>query len=320
MAVTYDYYRIFYYVAKYQSFTQAAKVLLNSQPNITRAMNNLEQELGCRLFLRSHRGVTLTPEGELLFARVNVAQEQLQLGEEELTSAKSLRSGSISIGCSEIALHGLLLQVLQRFQKKYPDVRLHISNQSTTQALAAIKNSLVELAVVAMPLRTEVKPPLRVTKLRRFQEILVGGPRFAALAAQKMNLDEIANYPLILHDKDTWSYDFYNRLFAEHGLALRPDIEVATTDQILLMVEHDLGIGFLPAFFVQEAIARGTVYEIPLKEPVPERCICLVHDHSRPRGSVVMKMEEMLMEGTAADVVEVAEEAAVRSCNRGFFA
>ena len=56
MSVTYDYYRIFYYVAKYHSFTRAAKILINSQPNITRAMNNLEQELGCRLFLRSNRG------------------------------------------------------------------------------------------------------------------------------------------------------------------------------------------------------------------------------------------------------------------------
>ena len=77
MSVTYDYYRIFYYVAKYHSFTRAAKILINSQPNITRAMNNLEQELGCRLFLRSNRGITLTPEGEKLFAHVQIAMEQL---------------------------------------------------------------------------------------------------------------------------------------------------------------------------------------------------------------------------------------------------
>ena len=45
--VTYDYYRIFYYVAQYRSFTRAAEALNNNQPNITRCMNNLEQELGC---------------------------------------------------------------------------------------------------------------------------------------------------------------------------------------------------------------------------------------------------------------------------------
>ena len=49
--ITYDYYRIFYYVAQYKSFTKAAAALGNNQPNITRCMNNLEAELDCKLFL-----------------------------------------------------------------------------------------------------------------------------------------------------------------------------------------------------------------------------------------------------------------------------
>ena len=58
--ITYDYYRIFYYVAQYKSFTKAARALHNNQPNITRCMNNLEQELKCTLFLRSNKGIALT--------------------------------------------------------------------------------------------------------------------------------------------------------------------------------------------------------------------------------------------------------------------
>ena len=59
--ITFDYYRIFYFVAKYKSFTKAAEVLQNSQPNISRCMGNLEQELECKLFMRSNRGIILTP-------------------------------------------------------------------------------------------------------------------------------------------------------------------------------------------------------------------------------------------------------------------
>lgn len=47
MNINYEYYRIFYYVAKLKSFTQAATCLMNSQPNITRTIRNLERELGC---------------------------------------------------------------------------------------------------------------------------------------------------------------------------------------------------------------------------------------------------------------------------------
>ena len=64
MEITYDYYRIFYYAAKYKSFSKAAEILMSNQPNITHFMNNLENQLGCRLFIRSNRGVTLTREGE----------------------------------------------------------------------------------------------------------------------------------------------------------------------------------------------------------------------------------------------------------------
>ena len=82
--ITYDYYRIFYFVARYKSFTKAAKMLGNNQPNITRCMNILEQELKCTLFLRSNRGISLTPEGKKLYEHVAIAYEQLQIGEEEI--------------------------------------------------------------------------------------------------------------------------------------------------------------------------------------------------------------------------------------------
>ena len=67
MNVNFEYYRIFYYVAKYHNFTKAAQALNNSQPNITRAMNCLEQQLNTTLFIRTNRGVQLTPEGERLY-------------------------------------------------------------------------------------------------------------------------------------------------------------------------------------------------------------------------------------------------------------
>ena len=70
MNISYEHYRIFYYVAKYGSFTRAANALMNGQPNITRSMNLLEHELGCRLFTRSNRGVRLTPEGQKLYEHV----------------------------------------------------------------------------------------------------------------------------------------------------------------------------------------------------------------------------------------------------------
>ena len=144
--ITYDYYRIFYFVAQYHSFTKAAEILKNNQPNITRCMNNLESELGCKLFIRSHQGVTLTAEGEKVYERVAVAYEQLRTVEEELALERSLESGLITIGASETALRLMLLSRLEHFHTRYPHVRLRISNHSTPQAIQALENGLVETA------------------------------------------------------------------------------------------------------------------------------------------------------------------------------
>lgn len=84
MDIDLDHYRAFYYVAKYGNITRAAAALMNNQPNVTRTIKLLEKELGCPLFVRSSRGVQLTPDGEKLFAHVRIAMEQLEMGAKEL--------------------------------------------------------------------------------------------------------------------------------------------------------------------------------------------------------------------------------------------
>ena len=158
MYISFEYYRIFYYVAKYGSISQAAEALMNNQPNIAlarpheqRAVQLLESELNCTLFVRSRKGVELTPEGEKLYSHVAAAVEQIQYGEEELCLERTLAKGVVTIGASEIALRCYLLPVLKNFRQKYPGVRIHVFNHSTPQAISALKHGLVDLGVVTTP-------------------------------------------------------------------------------------------------------------------------------------------------------------------------
>lgn len=159
MDINFEYYKIFYYVAKYSNFTRAANALGNSQPNITRAMNGLEQQLHCTLFVRTNRGVQLTPEGEKLYTHVSAAMSHLWAAEEELADSSGLAHGSISIGASETALNIFLLDKLKDFHMKYPGIRLKIYNHSTPQAIDAVKSGQIDFAVVSAP--AEVEQPLK---------------------------------------------------------------------------------------------------------------------------------------------------------------
>ena len=293
MSIPYDYYRIFYYVARYQSLTRAAHALQSNQPNVTRTINALERELGCRLFQRSHRGVTLTPEGEKLFAHVQIMQEQLQAAEYELAGSRSLQSGSVSIGASETALHGLLLPVLRRFRQQHPGVRFQITNHSSPQAVAALRAGLVELAVVCTPC-DEISKPLAEIPLRPTQVVLVAGPEYADLAARPLTLQEVADLPLVCLGPGSSTYTFFGQLFAQQGLTLSPDIQAATADQILPMVRYGLGLGFVPMELARGPLEKGEVIQLSLDQPIPARWISLVKDKSRPLSVAALELEKTL--------------------------
>lgn len=292
MDITYDYYRIFYYVAKYKSFTRAAAILMNNQPNITRAMNNLEHQLGCTLFIRSNRGVELTPEGKKLFSHVAVAYEQLKAAELELADDNNLQSGTISVSASETALHGLLLDVLKDFHTQYPGIRIRISTHSTPQAVQAVRNGLVDFAVVTTP--TGVHRPLKEIILQDFQEVMVCGPRYSYLADNVQSLAELQEYPLVCLGKETKTHDFFTEVYLSHGLPMSPNFEVASADQLLPTILHDLGIGFVPESFVQNHSGKEELYVIPLVEKIPIRSICLVEDSSRSLSVAANTLKNML--------------------------
>lgn len=293
MEITYDYYRIFYYVAKYKSFSRAAEALMSNQPNITKFISNLEHQLGCRLFIRSNRGVTLTPEGKKLYAHVSVAYSHLHSAELELASDTSLQNGTITIGTSETALYGILLEVLNLFHTRYPGIRLHILSYSTPQAIQALKNGLIDMAVITTP--ATIQKPLKQIVLKTYHEILVGSPQYAFLADKPIHLSELASYPLISLVRETSTYTFYSRFYQKHHLAFSPEIEAATASQILPMITHGLGIGFVPeAFRSEKNFSEEQLLQLPLIEKIPPREIILVEDANRPMNIAANALSSML--------------------------
>lgn len=293
MYVNFEYYRIFYYVAQYENFTKAAQALGSNQPNVTRAMNRLEAEIHCKLFARSNRGVHLTPEGESLYRHVKAAMFQFEEAERELTAAVSLDEGSVSVGASETALHVYLLEVLEQFRMRHPGIRLCISNHSTPQAIKAVQDGAVDFAVVTTPLA--LPTGMQAVPLVPFDEILVGGRTFAALATHPLALPALKKYPLIALGPDTMTSAYYRALFARYGLEFEPDTEVATADQLLPLVRHELGLAFVPAPLAQEALERGEVIRLALTEPLPQREICFVHDPLHPLGTAARKLKKLIL-------------------------
>lgn len=291
MNISYDYYRVFYYVSKYKSFTAAARVLFNNQPNITRMMKKLEEELGCHLFIRQRHGISLTPEGEKLYAHVSVAYEHLLAGELEIARDKVLESGHITIAASEIALHCVLLPVLKQYRKLYPGIRIKILNQSTPQALRTLKDGLADFAIVTEPF--DLQANISVEIIRSIQEVAVCSKEYGIEQGKILSNIQLDRYPLIGLEEHTSSFGFFADYFNSIGITYKPDVEAATADQILPMVRSDLGIGFVPTDFLQNENLENLVV-LTMDREVPKRNICILKRKDTALTISAHELEKML--------------------------
>lgn len=299
MNISYEYYRIFYYAAKYKNLTQAAEALHNNQPNISRTVRLLEHELGCTLILRSNRGISLTPEGERLYSHVKVAVEHLQTAEEELLQSAGLQEGCVTIGASETALRLLVLPALSHFRKMYPGVHIRILNHLTAQAIESVQCGSVDFAVVVSP--ENMGKQLISYPIMEFTDILIGGPSYRFPPNQTMTLKESTRYPFVCLGEGTVTRHFYESFYLRHGLMLKPDLEASTTDQILPMVKNDLGIGYIPEAFAKDALEKKEVFRITLSETLPSREICFVESENYPLSAAAGKLKKLLMQKQCID-------------------
>lgn len=296
MNSNFEYYKIFYYVAKYENLTKAATALKTSQPAVTRTIHKLENELGCRLFTRSKTGMKLTPEGRTFYGYVAAGCAQFFKGENDLSNLISLENGTIYISATETALHCYLFQAMEEFNSLYPNVRFKILNNSTTESVNAVKEGKVDLAFVSANL--QVAKPLRMKILRKYRDILIAGKRFEELKTGKeeLSLKELVSYPWISLTAETITRRFLNEYFEKNGLTFAPDMELATTDMILPAVRHNLGLGFIPAEFADSQLESGQVFEIKVKEKLPERNIILIYDMEYPQSIAAKEFQKFLKE------------------------
>ncbi len=292
MDINLEYYKTFYYVAKYGSTTKAADKLYNNQPNVTRSIKNLEKLLGCRLFERSNRGMKLTCEGQVLYERVKLVIKELELAMKDLEDLKQLEKGSIAIATTEIALHGILLSVLKKYRREYPNIKLTISNQTTTDALRSVRDGEADIALVTGISQAD---ELDMIHLRDFEEVPVCSEAYEELLGCEVSLEAISRYPIVALNENTVHYKFYEELFCDKELVFKADIQTASIDQILPVVACDLGVGFIPEFYYREVSNYTNIRKIKLLDKIPTRGIFLVKRKNIFGSVAVRRMEEQIM-------------------------
>ena len=144
------------------------------------------------------------------------------------------------------------------------------------------------------PLRGQPRG-LTVKPLCTVRETAVCGEALAEAAEQPRSPEELAAYPLVSLSQSTQTYGIYAEWFMQHGASFAPEIEVSAATQILPMVRHGLGIGFVPERFLQEHEADG-IRRVTVTEPLPSFCICSLHRADDVPSIAAKELEKTLIQ------------------------
>lgn len=283
MRYNFDYYRIFYSVAKHKNMTAAVNDIYMSQPTISRKIQKLEEELGCTLFIRTKQGMELTPEGELLYQHLTELFDRLGTVEERLKQIKDLKNGMIHISATEMTMQYFLMPYLEQFKKDYPGIRIKLSLGLPETLLPQLNSGQVDFSVFTTPL--EVDKTATLTPLAEYEDILIAGERFQYLSERRYQLSELVQEPFILMRTGTSARNYVEQYFSDNQVSICPEYEVSTMPMITPMVQANMGIGFVPPFYAEEQLKMGTIHKIDLIEKLPPRQICLCTSNVYPQSA-----------------------------------
>lgn len=226
------------------NLTEAAKALFTSQPGVSKAIIELEEELGVDIFTRHGKRIRgLTEPGRAVLKSVELIMQEIdglkQIGREFAAQD----SGSLTIATTHTQARYALPPVVQAFMQKYPKVRLSLLQGNPKQVAEMVRRDQADLAIATESIAGI--EGLITMPCYQWEHVLVIAPDHPLLKLKVVSLEEIARYPLITYDSA-----FAGRNKIDQAFALRqikPDIllEAIDADVIKTYVELGMGVGII---------------------------------------------------------------------------
>lgn len=302
-----NYYKAFYTVAKYRNISKAADALYISQPAISKSLSRLEENLGCSLFHRTSRGVTLTPEGTILYERVREAFQAIDSGEEELRHRTELGIGQLRIGVSTTLCKYILLPYLHAFIHLHPHIKITIDCQSTLHTMELLETGAIDIGLIGAPKQSN---SLVYTELQTIQDTFVTTRSYldnlSIREPEQNNL--FSTGTLMLLDEENITRQFIDDYFYRNQIKTNQILEVSTMDLLIEFARIGLGIACVIREFVEQDLKQGVLIELPLSAPIENRSIGLAYAKSHTPASTVLEFLNYMKTSVLSETLPTAPE------------
>ncbi|MEG0741740.1 MAG: LysR family transcriptional regulator [Clostridia bacterium] len=246
--------KIFAAVYRQLNITRAAEQLHMTQPAVTRAIQEIESYYGVCLFERINRRLSATENGKHFYARAIHIADAFDAMETELRNWDTF--GVLRVGASVTLGNFLLPGLVCAFGKEHPQMTVRVSVANGASLQRALMDNQLDLALIEGGV---AEPELHAEPFAEDRLVLLLPPGHELLSRERIELAQLAAYPLLLREQGSAGRSLVDHAFAARGITLRPLWESISTQAILQAVACGLGLSFLPERLALQDIQSGKV-------------------------------------------------------------
>ncbi|MBA3911764.1 MAG: LysR family transcriptional regulator [Rhodobacter sp.] len=278
---------MFIALARERHFGRAAEACGVTQPSLSGAIRQLEDQLGVQLVFRGSRFQGLTPEGQRVLDRARGIVGDVRALKDEMRVVRSGLSGNLRIGVIPTALP-MVADLTGPFTLRHPNVRVSILSRTSVEILAGIEALDLEAGITYLdnePLGRVAQVPLYT----EFYRLLCA--RGSALATRsQVPWAEVALEPLCLLTSDMQNRRIVNQHLAEAGAIAMPSIE---SNSIVALVAHVLTgrwVSVVPKKLADMFVTDGRLVSVPIVQPEAEHSVGLIATRRDPQTPVLQAL------------------------------
>lgn len=284
--------RVFYQIVENQSFTKAAEKLFISQSAVSKAIRELETQLGLSLIERNMTGVKknktikLTEDGRILFEHARAIFSLEKVAIDDLQARIGLKQGKLTIGASTTIASYWLANYVTAFHQKYPNIELNIKVGNTEMMRQALIDCDIDLAIVEGEIDDQ-----RINKEVWQQEEL----NIITSPDMSLSLKELSNQLWLVRELGSGTYKVTENMLQTLKIKPKQRITMASNEGIARMVACGVGVAILPACIVEDLITlkKVKVLQLPQANKLI-RTLYLITLQERPVSTLLQRFIEEL--------------------------
>ena len=257
MNINFEYYKIFYVIAKNKNITKAANELNISQPAISRMLKTMEDQMNTKLFIRQSKGVLLTQEGKELYRLIGENISGIIKAENDFT--KIIKDKTLKIATDKSYLNYLINnKKIDSLLKNNTDISF-INTNNFDLLNHQLVNNLIDFAIISEPTNYQFSNELKFRKIDELHLILVS----------KFKDDNVYSKPIVLQANNSKLRQSTESYITNINYNSLDTITVDDYDNIYPLIYNGYCNGILIKEFILDNLENKSLYEISSSLNIP---------------------------------------------------